>query len=143
MCKRRQRTFSNTLLRVIHCNSAIIVVPSPLHSVSNNVRVRVVIRSPIRPTSCLLPIGVILAILVYAPLSFSFPVSESACRQTITLPAISVWTCCPLPNGDIVVGSSDGVVRVFTSQPDRYAPEEDLVAFQTQVPVSSEHLAHL
>lgn len=60
-------------------------------------------------------------------------VSESGCRQTITLPAISVWSCCPLPNGDVVVGSSDGVVRVFTSAPERYAPEEDLVAFKTQV----------
>jgi len=60
-------------------------------------------------------------------------VSESVCRQSITLPAISVWSCCPLSNGDVVVGSSDGVVRVFTSAPSRYAPEEDLVAFQTQV----------
>lgn len=60
-------------------------------------------------------------------------VSESGCRQSITLPAISVWTCCPLANGDVVVGSSDGVIRIFTSSPDRYAPEEELVAFQTQV----------
>ena len=64
---------------------------------------------------------------------FVSSVSESGCRQSITLPAISVWTCCPLANGDVVVGSSDGVIRIFTSSPDRYAPEEELVAFQTQV----------
>jgi len=59
--------------------------------------------------------------------------AEGTCKQVITLPAISVWTCCPLPNGDIVVGSSDGIIRVFTSSPDRYAPEEQISALQEQV----------
>jgi len=60
-------------------------------------------------------------------------VEEGGCRQVITLPAISVWSCCPLPNGDVAVGSSDGVIRVFTPDPSRYAPEEELTAFQNMV----------
>ncbi|KAH8293200.1 hypothetical protein KR044_011962 [Drosophila immigrans] len=38
-------------------------------------------------------------------------------------PAISVWCVACLPNGDIVTGCSDGVVRVFTQDPQRQAEQ--------------------
>ncbi|KAI0476587.1 ubiquitin homeostasis protein lub1 [Xylariaceae sp. FL0804] len=60
------------------------------------------------------------------------------CVQTITHPAISVWTVdvCPA-TGDIVSGASDGVVRVFTRAPERVAGGEALAAFDDAVKSSS------
>uniref|UniRef100_A0A8C3FXX3 Phospholipase A2-activating protein n=1 Tax=Cyclopterus lumpus TaxID=8103 RepID=A0A8C3FXX3_CYCLU len=55
---------------------------------------------------------------------------QGECSQTIRLPAQSVWCCCILPNGDIAVGSSDGIIRVFTPDEDRIASAEDLQAFE-------------
>jgi len=43
------------------------------------------------------------------------------CQQTITLPAQSVWSVAYLQNGDVVAGSSDGIVRVFSADPKRQA----------------------
>lgn len=43
------------------------------------------------------------------------------CQQTLTLPAQSVWSVAYLQNGDIVAGSSDGIVRVFSADPSRQA----------------------
>lgn len=34
--------------------------------------------------------------------------------QVLTLPAISVWCACALPNGDVACGTSDAQVRIFT-----------------------------
>ncbi|RPA83343.1 PFU-domain-containing protein [Ascobolus immersus RN42] len=49
------------------------------------------------------------------------------CIQTITHPAISVWSVAACAeNGDIVSGASDGVVRVFSRSPDRWADAETL-----------------
>ena len=53
--------------------------------------------------------------------------------QTIVHPAISVWAVSTMPNGDIVSGCSDGVVRVFTESQDRWASAEELKAFEDQV----------
>uniref|UniRef100_UPI003AAED065 phospholipase A-2-activating protein isoform X2 n=1 Tax=Centroberyx gerrardi TaxID=166262 RepID=UPI003AAED065 len=53
--------------------------------------------------------------------------------QTIRLPAQSVWCCCLLPNGDIAVGASDGIIRVFTEAEDRMASPEDLQAFEDEL----------
>ncbi|XP_018332885.2 phospholipase A-2-activating protein [Agrilus planipennis] len=53
--------------------------------------------------------------------------------QTFQLPAQSVWCVECLSNGDIVTGSSDGVVRVFTQHESRYASEETLKAFEEEV----------
>ncbi|XP_043601980.1 phospholipase A-2-activating protein [Bombus pyrosoma] len=53
--------------------------------------------------------------------------------QTITLPTQSVWCLASLPNGDIVTGSSDGVVRIFTCNPEEYADPEALQEFEQQV----------
>ncbi|KAI9163730.1 Ubiquitin homeostasis protein lub1 [Paramyrothecium foliicola] len=64
--------------------------------------------------------------------------SGSECVQTITHPAISVWTVAVNPEtGDIVTGASDGVARVFTRQPDRFADKESLAQFEDSVKQSS------
>lgn len=41
-------------------------------------------------------------------------------------PAISVWAVSSLPNGDIVSGTSDGVVRVFSEAEERWASADEL-----------------
>ncbi|CAE6490551.1 unnamed protein product [Rhizoctonia solani] len=53
--------------------------------------------------------------------------------QTLTHPAISVWTVATMPNGDIVTGCSDGVVRVFSRNESRWADAETIQAFENQV----------
>ncbi|XP_036968357.1 phospholipase A-2-activating protein [Acanthopagrus latus] len=58
---------------------------------------------------------------------------QGECTQTIRLPAQSVWCCCILPNGDIAVGASDGIIRVFTEAEDRMASVEDLQAFEDEL----------
>ncbi|XP_066992739.1 phospholipase A-2-activating protein [Anabrus simplex] len=54
-------------------------------------------------------------------------------EQTITLPAQSVWSVACLANGDIAVGSSDGVLRVFSCDPSRQAEPDLLKQFDEQV----------
>lgn len=46
--------------------------------------------------------------------------------QTITHPTISVWVVDVLPNGDIVSGASDGMVRVWTRSEERKAGAEEV-----------------
>ncbi|MEQ2272350.1 hypothetical protein XENORESO_019657, partial [Xenotaenia resolanae] len=58
---------------------------------------------------------------------------KGECCQTIRLPAQSVWCCCLLPNGDIAVGASDGIIRIFTEAEDRMASAEDLQAFEDEL----------
>lgn len=53
--------------------------------------------------------------------------------QTIVLPTQSIWCIDLFPNGDIVVGSSDGAVRIFSCNPERYANAEMLQAFEKEV----------
>ncbi|KAK1826883.1 putative ubiquitin homeostasis protein [Podospora conica] len=57
--------------------------------------------------------------------------------QTITHPAISVWSVAVGPNNDIVSGASDGVVRVFTRNESRKADAEGLASFERSVASSS------
>ena len=38
-----------------------------------------------------------------------------------------------MPNGDIVSGTSDGVVRVFSYSEERWASVDDLKAYEDQV----------
>lgn len=60
------------------------------------------------------------------------------CVQTITLPAISVWSVAVnQQTGDIVSGSSDGVVRVFTRSAENVADAETLASFDDSVKASS------
>ncbi|KKK15067.1 polyubiquitin binding protein [Aspergillus ochraceoroseus] len=56
------------------------------------------------------------------------------CVQTITHPAISVWSVAVCQNnGDIVTGASDRVARVFTRSPERQATPEVIQQFETSV----------
>ncbi|CDK27120.1 unnamed protein product [Kuraishia capsulata CBS 1993] len=58
---------------------------------------------------------------------------QGVCVQVLTLPSISVWDVTVQSNGDIVSGSSDGIVRVFTNDPARYASPELLREFNESV----------
>ena len=60
------------------------------------------------------------------------------CIQTITHPAISVWKVASCPaNGDIVSGASDGVIRVFSRDPERVAAPETVAQFDEAVKSSA------
>lgn len=62
----------------------------------------------------------------------------SECVQTITHPAISVWTVAANPEtGDIVTGASDSVARIFTRRPEAIADAESLKEFDDAVKGSS------
>ncbi|XP_060055647.1 phospholipase A-2-activating protein isoform X2 [Erinaceus europaeus] len=58
---------------------------------------------------------------------------QGECAQTIRLPAQSIWCCCVLDNGDIVVGSSDGIIRVFTESEDRTASADEIKSFEKEL----------
>ncbi|XP_055859180.1 phospholipase A-2-activating protein [Episyrphus balteatus] len=60
--------------------------------------------------------------------------------RPIIHPTQSVWSVACLKNGDIVTGSSDGVVRVFTRDTSRYASEAVLTAFNEAVKVRAEKM---
>ncbi|XP_069126256.1 phospholipase A-2-activating protein-like [Argopecten irradians] len=53
--------------------------------------------------------------------------------QTIAHPSMSVWSVCVLPNGDIASGSSDGIIRVFTTHSEKVASPDQLTAFEAEV----------
>nr|CAD7403114.1 unnamed protein product [Timema cristinae] len=55
------------------------------------------------------------------------------CVQTIHLPCQSVWSVAVLPNKDIIAGTSDGLVRVFSADPSRCASPEILAKFEEEV----------
>ena len=55
-----------------------------------------------------------------------FLLLDGDCVQTIFHPAISVWCTAAMPNGDIISGASDGVVRVFSRIPERIADTDKL-----------------
>ncbi len=60
------------------------------------------------------------------------------CVQTITHPAISVWSVAVCAdNGDIATGASDNIVRVFTRSPERVASPETVSQFDDSVKSSS------
>uniref|UniRef100_A0A803XNL7 Phospholipase A2 activating protein n=1 Tax=Meleagris gallopavo TaxID=9103 RepID=A0A803XNL7_MELGA len=62
---------------------------------------------------------------------------QGECTQTIRLPAQSVWCCCVLDNDDIVVGASDGIIRVFTKSLERTASAEEIQAFENELSQAS------
>ena len=62
----------------------------------------------------------------------------SDCVQTITHPAISVWTVATCSeNSDIVSGASDRIVRIFSEDPERQAEPQVIEAFEDSVKASS------
>jgi phospholipase A-2-activating protein len=63
---------------------------------------------------------------------------DNRCIQTITHPAISVWSVAVCAeNGDIVSGSSDRIVRVFSRDQTRQAEEDVLKKFEESVQSSA------
>lgn len=62
---------------------------------------------------------------------------DTSCIQTITLPAVSVWSVAACGNGDIIAGSSDKVARIFTTDPDRVADAVVEAEFNEAVKSSS------
>ena len=58
---------------------------------------------------------------------------DGECEQTLVHPAISVWSVSAMPNGDIVTGCSDGIVRVFSAQEEHWAPADQLKAYDDLV----------
>jgi phospholipase A-2-activating protein len=58
---------------------------------------------------------------------------DNEVSQTIYHPAISVWSVCCLPNGDIVSGASDGMIRVFSTDPGRHASQEVQEIFEAEL----------
>lgn len=56
--------------------------------------------------------------------------AEGELGGAITLPAQSVWAVACCSNGDVVTGTSDGVVRIFTRDANRVADEQTLAAYQ-------------
>lgn len=59
--------------------------------------------------------------------------AEGELGEPKILPAQSVWAVACLENGDIVAGSSDGVVRVFSKDPNRVADDQTLAAYTLAV----------
>ncbi|CAK1552863.1 unnamed protein product [Leptosia nina] len=59
--------------------------------------------------------------------------SGGDCVCELRLPVHSVWSVTCLDNGDVVTGSSDGLVRVFTKDPSRFADEATLKQFDQEV----------
>lgn len=63
---------------------------------------------------------------------------NNQCIQTITHPAISVWSVAVCAqNGDIVTGASDRIVRVFSRATDRQADATVLQAYEESVKASA------
>ncbi|UZJ52884.1 hypothetical protein CBS101457_002204 [Exobasidium rhododendri] len=58
---------------------------------------------------------------------------DGTMQQTITIPAISVWSVAGMANGDFVCASSDGAVRVFTQTQQRFADPEELEVYEANV----------
>lgn len=63
----------------------------------------------------------------------SYDSLDGVLRQTVTIPAISVWSVAGLGNGDFACASSDGVVRIFTRVAQRVAEEEVLAVYDSAV----------
>ncbi|SMY23115.1 unnamed protein product [Zymoseptoria tritici ST99CH_1A5] len=56
---------------------------------------------------------------------------DGQCIQTITHPAISIWTVAACPEtGDIASGASDKTIRVFSRDPERQADAETVASFE-------------
>ncbi|EDO18012.1 hypothetical protein Kpol_1054p60 [Vanderwaltozyma polyspora DSM 70294] len=58
---------------------------------------------------------------------------EGDVQQVIRLPAISIWCVDVLPNGDIIVGSSDNTIRIFTRDSAKIASKEEIDEFEKSV----------
>ena len=57
---------------------------------------------------------------------------DGTCLQVLEHPGC-VWDLAYLPNGDLVTGCGDGVVRVWTKQSERVASAEAAEIFEAQL----------
>lgn len=53
--------------------------------------------------------------------------------QTVGIPAQSVWSVKLLPNQDLICSSSDGVIRIFTTDEKRLIDDESMLKFEQAV----------
>jgi phospholipase A-2-activating protein len=60
-------------------------------------------------------------------------ISKGALGDAMSVPAQSVWTIACTPTGDIVAGTSDATVRVFTKDADKVASPDVVEAYNTAV----------
>lgn len=60
-------------------------------------------------------------------------VAKGALGDALTLPVQSIWAIACTDDGDIVTGTNDGVVRVFSKDPYRFAPTDALNAFNVAI----------
>jgi phospholipase A-2-activating protein len=60
-------------------------------------------------------------------------VEGGECTQVIAHPCVSVWATAFMQNGDVVSGGSDGIVRVFSRDPSRRAPDGVIQTFNEAV----------
>jgi phospholipase A-2-activating protein len=60
-------------------------------------------------------------------------VTEGALGEALSLPVQSIWSVACADNGDIITGSSDGLIRVFSKDTSRIANEDALMAYDTSV----------
>ncbi|KAI5120473.1 hypothetical protein M0805_006493 [Coniferiporia weirii] len=58
---------------------------------------------------------------------------DEECVQAIVHPATSVWAVSSMPNGDIVTGCSDGIVRIFSAAEERWASADELKQYDDLV----------
>lgn len=63
--------------------------------------------------------------------------SKGIVKQVIRLPAISIWAVDILPNGDLIVGSSDNLIRVFTQDKTRFASNDEIAELLKEVESST------
>lgn len=59
--------------------------------------------------------------------------SEGNLGNALTLPAQTVWSVASTSEGDLIAGSSDGAVRVFTKDHQRFAPINEIAAYEQEV----------
>lgn len=61
------------------------------------------------------------------------PEKHFSCFQTILLPCQSAWCVAMVPNGDIVVGGSDSMIRIFSCDSTRQASSDVLKLYETEL----------
>ncbi|CAH8669327.1 unnamed protein product [Schistosoma haematobium] len=61
------------------------------------------------------------------------PEKHFSCFQTILLPCQSAWCVAMVPNGDIIVGGSDSMIRIFSCDSTRQASSDILKLYETEL----------
>jgi len=59
--------------------------------------------------------------------------SKENSTQSLLVPATSPWSVACLSNGDVAVGCSDATLRMFTKNPENFASEEVMAAYENEL----------